>query len=769
MTDFQFFMPIAKVDKETRTVSGYASTPTKDGDGEIVTLDAIKGALPGYMEYGNIREMHALKAVGVAEEANIDTKGLFLTARIVDDAAWAKCVEGVYKGFSIGGKKLAKTGNKITGIEMTEISIVDRPSNPDARFALAKSQKTIGEAAGFLLKVKATRTPEQKALAKMAKVVEGLAKAGNPPAAHDGFSLPAKVVAKVEDAEKCKTHGAVECGKCAAFKAAGTAPCKEHDVFECDKCSKAAKAAADELAKREFDTKQREDAADSGAALLDGSFPIKNVGDLKNAIQAFGRAKDKGKAKAHIVARAKALGVTGTLPDGWTKDKEAKKLAKARMGVLLGQSSEPSFLTLGKAATIDDATQQFMLEKFKYDTLADELTDAPLAKGMNVAGSLAYTFDSIREAQRRLLSEGKREGGDGKDKALAKQLGEIAKTLAGIISQKATHEGEEAITLTDADDNYLTTLLGEDYMMDKVNADGTLIKTGDPIVDAVNAMFKRAATPSRAQRMAMADDNMDKSRKAAKMARKAVEDVHKMLKASYIAKAAKKDKKDDDEDDFDSAEAMGKLQKAYQEIDKARMFGKAAREQIAKASGRSGQRGQEVGDGTEDYIVPAGVKDLSPGALASAGPAGGASGSAPPEYPVTGGVYPGKAANGGDLAKYIGKDGTIPAGVVELLMEKAQSAGELEALRRVPMSSVNGRRPMSFDLTKVLDNGGGGTNKAEMNKALFDGVDTTALSSGDEQRHTEASAKIIGNFLTKGHFAKSILDPSFRGLAGNGK
>jgi hypothetical protein len=169
MSDFNFFMPIAKVDKEKRTVSGYASTPTEDGDGEIVTLEAVNTALPDYMEYGNIREMHALKAVGSAIEGNIDTKGLYLTAYISDDAAWQKCIPtelagGVivpptYKGFSIGGRKLSKTGKKITAIEMTEISIVDRPSNPDCRIDIAKSAKRIGEAAGYLLKLKKTRSP----------------------------------------------------------------------------------------------------------------------------------------------------------------------------------------------------------------------------------------------------------------------------------------------------------------------------------------------------------------------------------------------------------------------------------------------------------------------------------------------------------------------------------------------------------------------------------------------------------------------------------
>ena len=75
--------------------------------------------------------------------------------------------------------------------------------------------------------------------------------------------------------------------------------------------------------KREFSSEQRESAAESGAALPDGSFPIHNKSDLHNAMQAIGRAKDPGKAKAHIKRRAKALGLTGELSDafksaGWT-------------------------------------------------------------------------------------------------------------------------------------------------------------------------------------------------------------------------------------------------------------------------------------------------------------------------------------------------------------------------------------------------------------------------------------------------------------------
>ncbi len=74
-----------------------------------------------------------------------------------------------------------------------------------------------------------------------------------------------------------------------------------------------------EYLKREFSGKERQSLADSGAALPDGSYPIKTKEDLGNAIQAIGRAKNPAKAKAHIKARASALGASDMLPDSWSK------------------------------------------------------------------------------------------------------------------------------------------------------------------------------------------------------------------------------------------------------------------------------------------------------------------------------------------------------------------------------------------------------------------------------------------------------------------
>jgi hypothetical protein len=75
---------------------------------------------------------------------------------------------------------------------------------------------------------------------------------------------------------------------------------------------------------RTFSAGQRKKAASSGAALPDGSFPIQNGGDLRNAIQAIGRASDPAAAKAHIKKRAKALGMTNLLPQDWSHTLESE-------------------------------------------------------------------------------------------------------------------------------------------------------------------------------------------------------------------------------------------------------------------------------------------------------------------------------------------------------------------------------------------------------------------------------------------------------------
>jgi len=69
---------------------------------------------------------------------------------------------------------------------------------------------------------------------------------------------------------------------------------------------------------RDYSTEERQTMAKSGIAMPDGSFPIKDVTDLKNAVHDVGRAGHPDAAKAHIIKRARALGALDALPEDWT-------------------------------------------------------------------------------------------------------------------------------------------------------------------------------------------------------------------------------------------------------------------------------------------------------------------------------------------------------------------------------------------------------------------------------------------------------------------
>lgn len=131
-------MDIQKFDEEQRMVWGYASTEMLDCQGEIVSSEAMKNAWSDYMAYGNIREMHTNSAVGVVKSYEFRDEGVFIGVKVVDDSAWSKVKEGVYKAFSIGGAIVEKVGNTIKSLILNEISLVDRGANPGAVITLFK-------------------------------------------------------------------------------------------------------------------------------------------------------------------------------------------------------------------------------------------------------------------------------------------------------------------------------------------------------------------------------------------------------------------------------------------------------------------------------------------------------------------------------------------------------------------------------------------------------------------------------------------------------
>ncbi len=123
-------------DDGTVRVHGIATSEAVDEQGEIVRAEAIRAALPDYMRFPALREMHQLSAAGTTLEAEVHEDGTTrIVAHVVDPVAVAKVKNQVYRGFSIGGRVTQRDpGNPkaITSLVLNEISLVDRPANPEA-------------------------------------------------------------------------------------------------------------------------------------------------------------------------------------------------------------------------------------------------------------------------------------------------------------------------------------------------------------------------------------------------------------------------------------------------------------------------------------------------------------------------------------------------------------------------------------------------------------------------------------------------------------
>ena len=147
--DINLSVPFTKVNREKRTVSGFATLDNVDQTGDVVTSEASVKAFEGFR--GNIREMHGSLAVGKMVSFNPETfydpatkefyNGVYVTAYISKGAqdSWEKVLDGTLSGFSIGGKIKESDNevNKATGksvrfikdYELMELSIVDSPAN----------------------------------------------------------------------------------------------------------------------------------------------------------------------------------------------------------------------------------------------------------------------------------------------------------------------------------------------------------------------------------------------------------------------------------------------------------------------------------------------------------------------------------------------------------------------------------------------------------------------------------------------------------------
>jgi len=147
--DITLSVPFTKVNREKRTVSGFATLDNVDQTNDVVTAEASLKAFENFR--GNIREMHGSNAVGKMVSFKPETfynpenkefyNGVYVDAYISKGAqdTWEKILDGTLAGFSIGGKIKDSENevNKATGqtvrfikeYSLMELSVVDSPAN----------------------------------------------------------------------------------------------------------------------------------------------------------------------------------------------------------------------------------------------------------------------------------------------------------------------------------------------------------------------------------------------------------------------------------------------------------------------------------------------------------------------------------------------------------------------------------------------------------------------------------------------------------------
>lgn len=174
------FVPLTKAEKQTdgtMLVSGPITSSALDRDAQICDPDWLDRSVPQWFgEGGNVREMHSAIAAGKALKCWKDDSGKhWAEALVVDAGSVAKVEHGVLTGFSIGikGARVIKSdfapNGAIVDGQIIEVSLVDRPANPECLLQVAKS-----DAAGLIAPV------AEQALIEGTAAAEAVAPVGEP-------------------------------------------------------------------------------------------------------------------------------------------------------------------------------------------------------------------------------------------------------------------------------------------------------------------------------------------------------------------------------------------------------------------------------------------------------------------------------------------------------------------------------------------------------------------------------------------------------------
>jgi len=183
---------------------------------------------------------------------------------------------------------------------------------------------------------------------------------------------------------------------------------------------------------------QRNKLAEKGHALPDGSYPISNVEDLKNAIQAYGRSnpEDRAKVKKHIEKRARQLNVRHLIPEKWKNEKSAAITASAEdLKSRLSAAQD----ALGKA---------FAAEEIPAEGPISEDDGAPAVRGYKFTPGVNQPRD-VSGRFRQVLARLKQDLGDSGLQDVNEKIKEVDNITGLGNYEEAAKAGKELIRLLD--------------------------------------------------------------------------------------------------------------------------------------------------------------------------------------------------------------------------------------------------------------------------------------------------------------------------------
>ena len=228
-------------------------------------------------------------------------------------------------------------------------------------------------------------------------------------------------------------------------------------------------AAVAELAKISED--ERMELAKQGKAMPDGAYPIRNVEDLKNAIQAYGRAKasERRAVRKHIMKQARKLKKWDLVPQNWKNAdsmQAAQRLASMRASITAAAYGK-AVVAAPKAEEISDEELE-ELRKIKEE--ADKQTQEEIEAAEEVKANRGDLPERDDEGREKYVS-GVNQPRDAKGK-YRKVLARLKQNLGVAGLSRALQKVEEAENLDFAGDYAASAVASADLldMLDRLDA-----------------------------------------------------------------------------------------------------------------------------------------------------------------------------------------------------------------------------------------------------------------------------------------------------------